>query len=84
MFDESTTGNQAISDAPKSDPPAASPGAARFDSCRWHSSGTDAPPHCTHRDVLPMAGSAAFNADAWCPDCEYYKLRRTPRKRPSS
>ncbi len=52
----------------------------RFRSCRWR-----APPeqgeYCTHRDVLPLAGANSFNPEAWCPDCEFYKLRRTPRKR---
>ena len=33
------------------------------------------------RDVLPFAGKNDFKADSWCPDCSYYKLRRTPKKR---
>ncbi len=54
----------------------------RFRSCRWHQ-----PPEsgssefCTHREVKPYAGTTGFDADAWCPDCQYYKLRRAPRKR---
>ncbi len=54
----------------------------RFRSCRWHQ-----PPDngnqefCTHREVKPYAGTTGFDADAWCPDCQYYKLRRAPRKR---
>jgi hypothetical protein len=36
---------------------------------------------CTHRDVLPMAGKSGFSADSWCPDCQYFKVRRAPRKR---
>jgi len=54
----------------------------RFRSCRWHQ-----PPEngntefCTHREVKPYAGTSGFDADAWCPDCQYYKLRRAPRKR---
>ena len=28
-----------------------------------------------------MAG-AAFTAEAWCLDCGFYKVRRTPKKRP--
>ena len=57
----------------------------RFRSCRWHQ-----PPEngntefCTHREVKPYAGSTGFDADAWCPDCQYYKLRRAPRKKPSN
>lgn len=27
-----------------------------------------------------MAGTS-FNPEAWCPDCQFYKLRRTPKKR---
>jgi len=34
-----------------------------------------------HRDVLPMAGTTGFDPEAWCPDCQFYKLRRTPKKR---
>ena len=36
---------------------------------------------CTHREVKPYAGTAGFDADAWCPECQYYKLRRAPKKR---
>ena len=36
---------------------------------------------CAHREVKPYAGTAGFDAYAWCPDCQYYKLRRTPKKR---
>ena len=39
---------------------------------------------CTHREVKPYAGTAAFDAEAWCPECQYYKLRRTPKKRQPS
>ena len=66
--------------------PAVAPSAAfiRFRSCRWYQ-----PPEnghaefCTHREVKPYAGTTGFDADAWCPDCQYYKLRRTPKKRPT-
>lgn len=56
----------------------------RFGSCRWQEpadkeNGTVA--FCTHREVKPYAGSQTFDADAWCPDCQYYKLRRAPKKR---
>jgi hypothetical protein len=27
-----------------------------------------------------MAGTHGFVIDAWCPDCRFYKLRRTPRR----
>jgi hypothetical protein len=61
-----------------------SPALNRFRSCRWSKLSDDTSPleHCTHRDVLPMAGTTGFNAEAWCPDCAAYKLRRTPKKRP--
>jgi hypothetical protein len=36
---------------------------------------------CTHREVKPYAGASSFDAEAWCPDCQYYKLRRVPKKR---
>jgi hypothetical protein len=31
--------------------------------------------------VLPFAGKEGFNADSWCLECGFYKLRRTPKKR---
>ena len=56
----------------------------RFGSCRWQQpvdkdTGTVA--FCTHREVKPYAGTAGFDANAWCTDCQYYKLRRAPKKR---
>jgi hypothetical protein len=53
----------------------------KFRSCRWRRPPEDGPECCGHRDVLPIAGTS-FNPDAWCPDCEFFKLRRTPKKRP--
>jgi hypothetical protein len=54
----------------------------RFVSCRWRKAAEDGiPDHCTHRDVLPMAGKEGFSADSWCADCALYKAKRTPRKR---
>ena len=52
----------------------------KFKSCRWRSD-PEAGEYCTHRDVLPFAGKEGFVPDSWCPDCAFYKLRRTPRKR---
>jgi hypothetical protein len=53
----------------------------RFQSCRWRKAAEEGTPdHCTHRDVQPMAGTTGFDAEAWCPDCTCYKLRRNPRK----
>jgi hypothetical protein len=28
-----------------------------------------------------MAGTTGFDAEAWCPDCQFYKVRRVPKKR---
>ena len=53
----------------------------RFKSCRWRRPPEDGPECCGHRDVLPMAGTTGFDPEAWCPDCQFYKLRRTPKKR---
>ena len=62
-----------------------SPAVERFLSCRWRKPAESGQPdHCTHRDVLPMAGIAGFVPDSWCPDCSYYKAKRSPRKREQS
>jgi hypothetical protein len=53
----------------------------KFHSCRWRAQ-PDEGSFCTHRDVLPLAGREGFNAEAWCPDCAFFKVRRAPRKRP--
>jgi len=34
--------------------------------------------------VLPFAGKEGFKPDSWCPECAFYKLRRTPKKRERS
>jgi hypothetical protein len=60
--------------------PAVSEAVAKFRSCRWRRPPEDGPECCGHRDVLPLAGTS-FNPDAWCPDCTFFKLRRTPKKR---
>jgi len=54
----------------------------RFRSCRWMQPAENGNAEfCTHREVKPYAGTAGFDAEAWCPECQYYKLRRTPKKR---
>ena len=54
----------------------------RFRSCRWMQPAEDGNAEfCTHREVKPYAGMTGFDPGAWCPDCQYYKLRRTPKKR---
>ncbi len=85
---EHTPGGQSVSSATlgtqsgSSNAPAAgdSPAVERFKSCRWRCSPEEGS-FCTHRDVLPFAGKEGFAADSWCPDCSFYKLRRTPKKR---
>ncbi len=59
---------------------AASPAVEKFKSCRWRAT-PDAGEFCTHRDVLPFAGKEGFKPESWCPECAFYKLRRTPKKR---
>ena len=54
----------------------------RFKSCRWMQPAENGNQEfCTHREVKPYAGTTGFDPDAWCPDCQYYKLRRAPKKR---
>jgi hypothetical protein len=66
-------------DAPPTEEPVA-PAVLKFKSCRWRCAPEDGE-FCTHRDVLPFAGKEGFKADSWCPECAFYKLRRTPKKR---
>jgi len=68
--------------SPVEDAASVSPAVARFKSCRWRRPPEDGPECCGHRDVLPMAGSTGFDPEAWCPDCQFYKVRRVPKKRP--
>lgn len=51
----------------------------KFRSCRWRKATT--PEHCGHPEVLPFAGTNGFVPESWCPDCQFYKLRRVlPRR----
>ena len=75
---ESPSGPTPVEPAPT---PVLSAAVAKFKSCRWRRPPEDGPECCGHRDVLPMAGASGFDAEAWCPDCSFYKLRRTPKKR---
>ena len=64
-------------------PDPVSPAVQRFTTCRWRQAEEEGvPAHCTHRDVLPMTGTGGFDPEAWCEDCGFYKVKRTPRKRP--
>ena len=66
--------------SPQADAPLVAPAVMKFKSCRWRCAPEDGE-FCTHRDVLPFAGKNDFKADSWCPECAFYKLRRTPKKR---
>jgi len=83
-FDDHAFGTPA-GPAPGADPAVATPvsaAAQRFQSCRWRRAAENGLPECCgHRDVLPLTGANGFDAEAWCPECAYYKLRRTPKKR---
>jgi hypothetical protein len=68
--------------APASESTPVSAAAQKFQSCRWRRAAEQAVPEgCGHRDVLPITGTHGFDPEAWCPDCTFYKLRRTPKKR---
>ena len=77
--------NQPATDAvatPQPAPAVESAAWVKFRSCRWHQPKEEGNAEfCTHREVKPYAGTTGFDADAWCPDCQYYKLRRSPKKR---
>ena len=60
---------------------ASSPAMQRFESCRWRKASEEGvPAHCTHRDVLPITGTAGFVPESWCADCAFYKAKRVPKK----
>jgi hypothetical protein len=67
--------------SPEVDSSTMSPAVLKFKSCRWRRPPDEGPECCGHRDVLPLAGTSGFDPQAWCPDCTFYKLRRTPKKR---
>ena len=69
-----------VAAAPVADEPGIDPSVEKFRSCRWRAT-PDAGDFCTHRDVLPFAGKEGFKPESWCPECAFYKLRRTPKKR---
>jgi hypothetical protein len=66
--------------APTADQPELAPAVEKFRSCRWRAT-PESGEFCTHRDVLPFAGKEGFKPESWCPECAFYKLRRTPKKR---
>lgn len=84
-FNDNTFSPPVVSPAEAGPAPEAIPVSAatqRFQSCRWRRAAENGTPECCgHRDVLPLTGTNGFDPEAWCPDCQYYKLRRTPKKR---
>jgi hypothetical protein len=78
-----TSSEIATPEAAPATEPAGSAAVEKFRSCRWRAT-PDQGEFCTHRDVLPFAGKEGFNAESWCPECSFYKLRRTPKKRERS
>ncbi|HVL67699.1 MAG TPA: hypothetical protein VM364_10585 [Vicinamibacterales bacterium] len=86
MMDETNPTTTPLSAEPAAEPntdaapQTVSPAVEKFRSCRWRCD-PDAGEFCTHRDVLPFAGKEGFVAESWCPECAFYKLRRTPKKR---
>ena len=79
---DDVTGPEADASAtePAGEQQAADPAVEEFQSCRWRAT-LDSGDFCTHRDVLPFAGKEGFKPESWCPECAFYKLRRTPKKR---
>ena len=59
----------------------ASAAVMKFRSCRWRRPPDEGSECCTHRDVMPIAGTSGFKPESWCPECAYFKLRRSPKKR---
>lgn len=83
MYEKSLAGEseRSIVDAAEGVVPA-SAAVERFRSCRWRRPPENGQPECCgHRDVLPLTGANGFDPEAWCPECAFYKLRRTPKKR---
>ncbi len=84
MFDDSSSPqSKPTAIATPEETPAQSAAVQRYHSCRWRKPPEDGNPQdfCSHRDVQPMAGTTGFDAEAWCPDCQFYKVRRIPKKR---
>ena len=89
MFDDSSAPVARPADVeapvPEADAPPRSAALERYHSCRWRKAPDEANPSdfCSHRDVQPMAGTTGFDAEAWCPDCAFYTVRRVPKKKNS-
>jgi len=70
-----------VASEPAAPTAAVSEAVIKFRSCRWRRPPDEGVECCGHRDVLPIAGTTSFDAEAWCPDCAYFKRRRVPKKR---
>ena len=83
MFDDSSSPVARPAAIAPVDMPVQSAAVQRYHSCRWRKPPEEGSPadHCAHRDVQPMAGTTGFDPEAWCPDCQFYKVRRIPKKR---
>jgi hypothetical protein len=85
FFDGSPAATSPATGDPVAAPEATAPvsvAVQKFKTCRWRRPAEDGlPVCCSHRDVLPIAGAHSFDPEAWCPECTFYKLRRTPKKR---
>ena len=84
MFDDPSSPAARPAAVAAMDAPVESVALQRYHSCRWRKPPEESNPadYCSHRDVLPMAGTTGFDAEAWCPECAFYKVRRIPKKRP--
>ena len=83
MFDDPSSSGTRPAAVAQAETPVQSAAVQRYHSCRWRKPPEEGSPadHCSHRDVQPMAGTTGFDAEAWCPDCQFYKVRRIPKKR---
>jgi len=81
MLDKTRDDIHAGSDTGERVSPPPGPAVLRFESCRWRKPANGSTPaHCGHREVISLAGVHGFNPEAWCEDCRFYKLRRSPRR----
>jgi hypothetical protein len=74
-------GQATVLTTPEPTTPLVSEAVIKFRSCRWRRPPDEGVECCGHRDVLPIAGTTSFDAEAWCPECTFFKLRRSPKKR---
>jgi hypothetical protein len=78
---DDAAGQAAVITTPETSTPLVSEAVIKFRSCRWRKPPDEGTECCGHRDVLPIAGTTSFDPEAWCPECTFFKLRRSPKKR---